>query len=629
MAADITPSKAVEGSRENQSTGPHPPAPQPQTVDDRPVALEGAPPLPSRPTFLELGEEIARGGMGAVYRARDQVLHRDLAVKVLLDRLADRPDSWRRFAEEARVAGRLQHPGVPPVYEVGVLPDGRPFIAMKLIQGRTLAALLAERRGSTPPLADLPRFLGVFEQVCQTLAYAHSQGVIHRDLKPLNVMVGAFAEVQVMDWGLAKVLRGAVGPVAPAASAMVESGRQESQAGTILGTPAYMAPEQARGEVERLDERADVFGLGAILCEMLTGKPPFAGPDIVGRAARAELSEALARLEGCGADPELIAIATSCLAADREARPRDAGAVAERVTAYRACVQERLRQAELERAAAQAKAAEERKRRRLTAGLAAAVLLAVVVGGGAAWYLRQQHLDQVKADERRVAEQAQQEADRRREVDRDLAEVTALQKTDDWEKGWQALRRAEGRLAGSTDETLRRRVAQVRDDQEMLVKLDEARLRRASPGTDKEIWDMEGADKLYRQAFAGYDLELGHLSVEEGARRVVESRLVEPLLVALEDWSYITQDARLAKHLWAIVNRADGNEWRRHLRQRRVARDQAALRRLAEKPVPEGLSSFNAYLLARGLESAGEPQKALGGPAGGASAKARRLLALL
>ena len=159
---------------------------------------------------------------------------------------------------------------------------------MKLVKGRTLAALLAERPG---PETDLPRFLSIFEQVCQTVAYAHARRVIHRDLKPANVMVGSFGEVQVMDWGLAKVLpEGGIADEARAAGQWqetvimtVRSGPAgsggESQAGSVLGTPAYMAPEQARGEIERVDERADVFGLGAILCEILTGRPPFVGLD--------------------------------------------------------------------------------------------------------------------------------------------------------------------------------------------------------------------------------------------------------------------------------------------------------------------------------------------------------------
>ena len=232
----------------------------------------------------QLQGEIARGGMGAILKGRDVDLGRDLAIKVLLESHQGNPEVVSRFIEEAQIGGQLQHPGIVPVYELGTFPepDRRPYFAMKLVKGRTLAALLHER---TDPAHDLPRFLSIFEQVCQTMAYAHARGVIHRDLKPSNVMVGSFGEVQVMDWGLAKVLpRGGIAdeagaqPVQETVIMTVRSGSagsgSESQAGSVLGTPAYMAPEQARGEVERIDERADVFGLGAILCEILTGRPP-------------------------------------------------------------------------------------------------------------------------------------------------------------------------------------------------------------------------------------------------------------------------------------------------------------------------------------------------------------------
>ena len=212
-------------------------------------------------------------------------LGRDLALKVLLDHHRDRADLVDRFVEEAQICGQLQHPGVVPVYELGTLADHRPFFAMKLVKGRTLAALLAER---SSPADDLPRFLSIFEAVCQTMAYAHARGVIHRDLKPSNVMVGSFGEVQVMDWGLAKVLPKDGQPAAqtgrrrPANETVVATLRSKgdsdlSQAGSVLGTPAYMAPEQARGEIEAIDRRADVFALGSILCEILTGRPAFSG----------------------------------------------------------------------------------------------------------------------------------------------------------------------------------------------------------------------------------------------------------------------------------------------------------------------------------------------------------------
>jgi hypothetical protein len=168
----------------------------------RPRSTE-MPPSGAIGTRYQLQGEIARGGMGAILRGRDVDLGRELAIKVLLESHQGNSEVVRRFVEEAQIGGQLQHPGVVPVYELGTFPDRRPYFAMKLVKGRTLASLLHERTG---PAVDLPRFLAIFEQVCQTVAYAHARRVIHRDLKPSNVMVGSFGEVQVMDWGLAKVL---------------------------------------------------------------------------------------------------------------------------------------------------------------------------------------------------------------------------------------------------------------------------------------------------------------------------------------------------------------------------------------------------------------------------------------
>ena len=319
--------------------------------------------------------------MGVVLLGRDVDLGRDLAVKVLLEQHRDDPETVRRFVEEAQIGGQLQHPGIVPVHELGRLPDGRLFIAMKLFRGRTLAALLRERRD---PADDLPRFLGVFEQICQAMAYAHTRGVVHRDLKPSNVMVGSFGEVQVMDWGLAKVLdRGGVadeerplagrddGERGADGADGVEAG--DSRADAVLGTPAYMAPEQARGALDTLDERADVFGLGSILCEILTGPPAYAGPTddaLYGQAVRADLADAYARLDACDADVELVALARSCLAPAPKDRPRDAGVVLAGLTGHLANVRQRLHDAELAQAEAEARASEEQGRRELADELA-------------------------------------------------------------------------------------------------------------------------------------------------------------------------------------------------------------------------------------------------------------------
>jgi eukaryotic-like serine/threonine-protein kinase len=261
--------------------------------DHAPLVQPASPEMPRHhPDRYQLLGEIARGGMGVVLKGRDPDLGRDLAVKVLKAELAGRPAAEQRFVEEAQVGGQLQHPGVVPVYDLGRFADGRPYFAMKLVKGRTLAELLS---GRPDPAADRGRFLRHFLQVCQAVAYAHAKGVIHRDLKPSNVMVGSYGEVLVMDWGLAKVLpRGGLAdeeratqasrererPEPPNEPTVIRTARSgsgpgsETVAGSVMGTPAFMSPEQAGGEIERLDERADVFGLGAMLCVILTGQPP-------------------------------------------------------------------------------------------------------------------------------------------------------------------------------------------------------------------------------------------------------------------------------------------------------------------------------------------------------------------
>ncbi|MEM7232502.1 MAG: protein kinase [Planctomycetota bacterium] len=356
--------------------------------------------LPPQIGKYQVAGEIARGGVGAVFKARYVELGRDIALKVLLDGHRGNEQLLERFTEEAQIGGQLQHPGIVPVHELGAISADRPYFAMKLVKGRTLSLLLRQRE---TPNQERSRFIGIFEQICQPLAYAHARGVIHRDLKPSNVMVGAFGEVQVMDWGLAKVIshggaaddehheRKLSEPDEPIS--IIETVRSgsastsESIAGSVLGTPAYMPPEQARGQVDDLDERSDVFGLGAILCEVLTGAPPYRGDNIrdVHHAARdVKLDDAMSRLDECGADPELMTLAKACLAAEPSDRPRDAGVVATEVRKYLESIEGRARDLAIHAAEEKVKAEGERKARRLTSVLAVVVLVTGALG--AVWW---------------------------------------------------------------------------------------------------------------------------------------------------------------------------------------------------------------------------------------------------
>jgi tetratricopeptide (TPR) repeat protein/tRNA A-37 threonylcarbamoyl transferase component Bud32 len=375
---------------------------------------------PDLPGYAILGR-IDEGGMGVVWRARELAFGRTLAIKVVK---AGDPQAVRRSLAEARIAGGLAHPSIVPVHARGRLPDGRPYFTMKLVEGETLAALLRGRPSGGRPA----EFVRVFAQVCQAVAYAHDCGVIHRDLKPANVMVGAFGEVQVMDWGLAKSLADAGDAGEPAADAPVGLAAFEAthrtRAGVVLGTLPYMPPEQARGEVDALDRRCDVFNLGAILCEILTGDPPFrceSHDDVLRRAAAGDLADTFARLDACGADPELVALAKSCLHPDRDGRPPDAGAVAARVIAYEAGAERRLRRAEVERAEAQSRARGEHHRRRLATGLAATVLVGLIgtaAGSALLWEKNRalvaanDELDRARGDAVRTGEQAVRARDR-------------------------------------------------------------------------------------------------------------------------------------------------------------------------------------------------------------------------
>ncbi len=228
----------------------------------------------------------AEGGLGKIWIAHDTDLNRDVALKEIKSSTEPNPDSWRRFLKEAQITGQLEHPNIVPVYELARRKeDDQPFYTMRFLRGQNLRLSIAEfhrRRGGKPAnRLELQRqLLEPFVKVCQAVAYAHSRWVIHRDLKPENVVLGAYGEVVLLDWGLAKVV-GQSDPAGTEPRISVSAEAETKQTVGQVGTPAYMAPEQAAADNDRIGTRTDVYGLGAILFEILTGQPPVSGSSVV------------------------------------------------------------------------------------------------------------------------------------------------------------------------------------------------------------------------------------------------------------------------------------------------------------------------------------------------------------
>jgi eukaryotic-like serine/threonine-protein kinase len=326
----------------------------------------------------------AQGGLGAVFVARDEELHREVALKQILNRHADDPESQARFLVEAEITGKLEHPGVIPVYGLGHDPSGRPFYAMRLVKGESLKEAVARFHRAKGPGRDpreralaLRRLLGRFIAVCNTIAYAHSRGVIHRDLKPGNVLLGPFGETLVIDWGLAKVVgrpesaRDASNPayirfldwlakvvgrpestrdVAEATLRPALADRAgETLPGATVGTPAYMSPEQAAGRPDEVGPASDVYSLGATLYCLLTGRPPVEESDVGRALLRVQRGEILPpRSLNPAIEPALEAICLKAMALkpkDRYHSPRE---LADTIEVLLASDYEKLEQAHRE-----------------------------------------------------------------------------------------------------------------------------------------------------------------------------------------------------------------------------------------------------------------------------------------
>ncbi|MEW6743493.1 MAG: tetratricopeptide repeat protein [Planctomycetota bacterium] len=528
----------------------------------------GTPQLLAEDRYELLGE-IDTDDMAVTFKSRDVDLGRDAVMRVLHERHLDDPQVVQRFVDEARLGGQLQHPGIVPVYELGLRENMCPYYTRELVRGATLAAVLATRGG---PADDRLRLLGVFERVCQTVAYAHDRGVIHGDLQPADVLIGSHGDVRVLGWGRARVSPG-----------------------------------------EGPDERGDVFSLGSILCEILTGEPfPEDGQE---------------RLEACGADEELVELARWCLRPVPHDRPKNAQEVAAVVAGYLLAVESRtlrsrLRAVEDEARVARARAeveealaaaAHQRRARRQIRGLAAALVLVLVLGGGG-WL---------------VVERGRQERTRRASllVEGALQEVALAMGGRDWTaavaaaehahklsqdphvgKGLQVQVAAQLADARKAAEDARIAASRVAEDDALVGRLESIRLRQegAEPAT---------SDAGYLAAYRSIGVDLAEMSGDEAAATLLSRSRPLDLAAGLDAWASLGRTAggtsgRDWKQLVEIARLVDPDPVRNEIRGTILREDATELIAMAARADTQQLPARTVSLLGMTLVDSGDVEGA-------------------
>jgi tetratricopeptide (TPR) repeat protein/tRNA A-37 threonylcarbamoyl transferase component Bud32 len=531
----------------------------------------------------------ARGGLGEVFVARDEELHREVALKEIQAQHADQPDSRNRFLLEAEITGGLEHPGIVPVYGLGAYPDGRPFYAMRFVRGDSLKDAIERFHRADGPGRDLGErtlalrgLLRRFVDVCNAIAYAHARGVLHRDLKPGNVMLGKYGETLVVDWGLAKVVgqpeggggteEGTLRPAAAGDSA-------PTQLGCALGTPAFMSPEQAAGRLDELGPASDVYSLGATLYCLLTGKVPFAKDEVGVVLQRVQRGDLVPPRQVKGSvPPALEAICLRAMAlrpADRYPSPQmladdlEHWLADEPVGAYREPLPVRLGRWR-------------RRHRALVAGVTAALVAVLLLGGAGAWWL------------------LQQAAQLRQGVEAALDKAADLRRQARWDEAEAVLEQTQHRLGESGPDDLCRRVEQARADLRLVRRLDAAHLKAAT--WVERQFDYAGAEREYAAAFRHGQLGQPGDDVAAVAARLRGSAIKEQLVAALDDWATLTGSGSRRAWLLAVARRADHDPSRGRFRNPRIWRNRQALERLARQAVERQWSPQLVTALARVLE---------------------------
>lgn len=551
-------------------------------------------------------EVLGRMGAGRrceVFKARDVALGRFVALKVLKADSAWDSEVVRAFVASAQTLSQLQHPGVPVVHDVGLLADERPFVALEMINGRSLDASLAQRR---PNSVTGNAGLDLFERICQVLAYAHSRGVVHCSLTPANIFVGPFGGVQLLGWGIARV----VAVDAASAVGTVRTLDQLSRDDVTVAHPAYLSPEQALGATERIGERTDVFALGALLCQILTGEAPYTGSDKQVRAAAAQgrLDGAMRRLDECDAEPEFVALAKVCLAPTPSARPQNGHEVLKAYQECRASIAARQQDTEVRAWNSFGAAVREQKRARTSRVLSESLLLAGLVGGsGYYWH-------------ERTAEEAQQQALAALHEEVECTQFLWSQARSStaydgemWEEALLASSRTGALLSSADiDESTRLRVEYIlenlkwehesahardrerADDAQLLARLaDLCRPDLRGPSSSGYAWYAQ----QYAQVFRAAGLHPEDSSVQDVAERVVQRAIAPALAGAFDEWALALHESvgewtPEARELIEVAVAADPDAQREALRHALVSDDSEGI-----------LASFEAMDLASAAPS--------------------------